>query len=89
MASSETDDLKAARAGQALAHKIHTEVVAPANPPLDVRINAIAVLAAELAMSNTNSMALAQEVIDTIVQAAKSALAPGFAWKAAQLGKRQ
>jgi len=89
MASSETDDLKAARAGQALAHKIHTEVVAPANPPLDVRVNAIAVLAAELAMSNTNSMALAQEVIDTIAQAAKSALAPGFAWKAAQLGKRQ
>ena len=89
MASSETDDLKAARAGQALAHKIHTEVVAPANPPLDVRINAIAVLAAELAVSNTNSMALAQEVIDTIPQAAKSALAPGFAGKAAQLGKRQ
>ncbi len=89
MASSETDDLKAARAGQALAHKIHTEVVAPANPPLDVRINAIAVLAAELAVSNTNSMALAQEVIDTIAQAAKSALAAGFAWKAAQLGKRQ
>lgn len=82
MASSETDNLKAARAGQALAHKIHTEVVAPANAPLDVRINAIAVLAAELAVSNTDSMAVAIEVIDTIAQAAKSALAPGFAYKA-------
>jgi len=89
MARSKADDLNAARAGQALAHKIHTEVVAPANPPLDVRINAIAVLSAELAVSNTDSMMMAQEVIDTIAQAAKSALAPGFAWKAAQLGKRQ
>jgi len=34
-------------------------------------------------------MMMAHEVIDTIAQAAKSALAPGFAWKAAQLGKRQ
>ena len=88
MASSEADDLKATRAGQALAHKIHTEVIAPANASLDVRMNAIAVLAAELAISNTDSMEMAQEVIDVIAQAAKSALAPGFAYKA-QLAKRQ
>ena len=89
MASSEADNLKAARAGQALAHKIHTEVVAPENASLEVRMNAIAVLAAELAVSSTDSMVLAQAVIDAIAQAAKSGLAPGFAWKAAQLGKRQ
>ena len=88
MATSEPDDLKAARAGQALAHKIHTEVVAPANAPLDVRMNAIAVLAAELAVSNTDSMEMAEKIIDTIAFAAKSALAPGFAYKA-QLSKRQ
>ena len=89
MASSEADNLKAARAGQALAHKIHTQVVAPENASVEVIMNSIAVLAAELAVSDTDSMALAQEVIDTIPQAAKSALAPGFAGKAAQLGKRQ
>jgi hypothetical protein len=88
MATSEADDLKAARAGQALAHKIHTKVVAPAKAPLDVRMNAIAVLAAELAVSNTDSVEMAESIIDTIAFAAKSALPPGFAYKA-QLSKRQ
>ncbi len=34
-------------------------------------------------------MQMEHKIIDTIAQAAKSALAPGFAWKAAQLGERQ
>jgi hypothetical protein len=88
MANSDDANLQAARAGQVLAHKIHTEVVAPANAPLDVRMNAIAVLAAELAVSNTDSIEMAEKIIDTIAFAAKSALAPGFAYKA-QLSKRQ
>jgi len=75
MTSSDDDaNLQAARASQVLAYKVHTEVVAPANPPLDLRMNAFAVLSAELAVSNTDSMEMAQEVIDTIAQAAKSAL---------------
>ena len=67
---------------------IHTEVVAPANAALDVRMNAIAILAAELAVSNTDSVEMAEKIIDTIAFAAKSALPPGFAYKA-QLSKRQ
>ena len=89
MTSSDDDaNLRAARAGQALAHKIHTEVVAPENAALDVRMNAIAILAAELAVSNTDSIEMAEKIIDTIAFAAKSALPPGFAYKA-QLSKRQ
>ena len=90
MTSSDDDaNLRAARAGQALAHRIHTEVVAPANAALDVRMNAIAILAAELTVSNTDSIEMAERIIDTIAAfAAKSALAPGFAYKA-QLSKRQ
>ena len=88
MADSEADNLKAARAGQALAHKIHTEVIKPANAALDVRINAIAVLAAELAVSSTDTMDLANEVIDTLAHAAKSAMPLGFAYKA-HMSKKQ
>jgi putative SOS response-associated peptidase YedK len=42
------EQLQALHEAQALAHKIHTEFVVPSNASLDVRMNAISVLAAEL-----------------------------------------
>ena len=54
----------------------------------NIVLAAIAVLAAELAVSNTDSIEMAQKIIDTIAFAAKSALVRGFAYKA-QLSKRQ
>jgi hypothetical protein len=75
-------------AGQALALKIHNEVVVPANPSLEVRIFAIAVLAAEFAVTNSETIEEAAEIVDTIFQNARSALQSGFEAKS-RLGSEQ
>jgi hypothetical protein len=76
------EQLQALHEAQTLAHKIHTELVVPSNASLDVRMNAISVLAAELAVTNTDNMQLARKVIDTIASTAKSMLQSGFDYKA-------
>ena len=76
------EQLQALHEAQTLAHKIHTEIVVPSNASLDVRMNAIAVLAAELAVTNTDRARLARKVIDTIADTAKSMLQSGFDHKA-------
>jgi hypothetical protein len=72
------EQLQALHDAQALAHKIHTEIIVPSNASLDVRLNAIAVLAAELAVTNSDRLRLARNVIDTIADTAKSMLQSGF-----------
>jgi hypothetical protein len=65
-------------AGQALARQMHNEVIAPANPSIEVHMFAIAVLTAEFAVRRSETMAEAEDLVDAIADAARSALQSGF-----------
>ena len=69
-----SETLKALHDGQALAQKIHTQIVVPDNPPLDVRMFAIAVLAAEVAVTNSDTIDKAKKIVSTIMDTANSAV---------------
>ena len=75
--------------GQALALKMHNDVIVPANPSLETRIFAIAVLAAEFAVTHSETLDEANALIDTIADAARSALPSGFEAKPQIGGKPQ
>jgi hypothetical protein len=65
-------------AGAALALKIHNEVIAPANPSFETRMFAIAVLAAEFAVTQSDTLAQAADTVDAIAEAARTALNAAF-----------
>ena len=83
------DLLADVEAGQALALKIHNDVIVPANPSFEVRMFAIAALAAEFAVMLSETPDAAGDMIDAIAEAARSALPFGFDEKARIGGKLQ
>ena len=72
------DLLADVEAGQALALKIHNDVIVPANPSVEVRMFAIATLAAEFAVMLSETPDEADDLIDSIAEAARSAVPFGF-----------
>jgi hypothetical protein len=73
-------------AGQALALKIHNEVIVPANPSFETRMFAIAVLAAEFAVTQSETLEEAADTVAAIAEAARTALAGAFEEKARWAG---
>ena len=65
-------------AGRALALKIHNEVIVPANPSFETRMFAIAVLAAEFAVTQSDTVEQAADTVDAIAEAARTALNSAF-----------
>ena len=84
-----TDLLADVEAGQALAVKIHNDVIVPANPSFEVRMFAIATLAAEFAVMLSETPDEADDLINSIAEAARSAVPFGFDEKTRIGGKLQ
>jgi len=68
-----------ARTGQALALTIHNDVIVPANPSFEVRMFAIAALAAEFAAMLSETPDAAGDMIDAIAEAEQAVLRPKVA----------